>query len=83
MTCPWSFNQSFLEDGSVWNSVPLSERRNSGAPCVLASLDRTSIARLERIDPATSMARHSRVNSATMVRHLICCPAAVALKTKS
>lgn len=65
------------------NSGPLSERRNSGAPCTLTSLDRTSMTRLERIELATSMARHSRVNSSTTVRHLICWPVAVAVASKT
>ena len=45
------------------NSGPLSERRKSGAPCRLTRRVRTSISRFERIEPATSMARYSRVNS--------------------
>lgn len=54
------------------NSGPLSERMNSGAPWLLTSLDNISMTRLDRIEPATSMARHSRVYSSTMARHLIC-----------
>ena len=62
------------------NSGPLSERRKSGAPCVLTRRVSTSIIRCERIDPATSIARHSRVNSSTTVRHFIWRPSAVASK---
>ena len=45
------------------NSGPLSERRKFGAPCTLMSLARTSITRLQRMLPATSIASASRVNS--------------------
>ena len=45
------------------NSGPLSERMNSGAPCKLTRRESTSITRLDRMAPATSMARHSRVYS--------------------
>jgi hypothetical protein len=72
-----------LEDREADNSGPLSERRKSGAPCWLTRRVSTSIKRLERIEPATSMARHSRVNSSMIVRHLSCWPLAQESKTKS
>ena len=65
------------------NSGPLSERRKRGAPCSETSRVGTSITRPERIDPATSIARHSRVNSSITVKHLICWPLAQASNTKS
>src|SRR3990167_2893556 len=65
------------------NSGPLSERMNSGAPCMLTSRESTSTTRRERMEPATSIARHSRVYSSMTVRHLICWPSAVVSKTKS
>ncbi len=43
----------------------------------------TSITRGDRMLPATSIARHSRVNSSITVRHLSCWPLAHASKTKS
>ena len=54
-----------------------------GAPRTLTHFDRTSITRGERMLPATSIARHSRVNSSITVRHLIFCPFAHASNTKS
>lgn len=63
------------------NSGPLSERMNSGASCTLTRRDSTSITRLELMEPATSMARHSRVDSSMTVRHLSYWPVAVASKT--
>jgi hypothetical protein len=45
------------------NSGPLSDRRYRGAPWTLTSCVSTSMTRPERIPPATSIARHSRVNS--------------------
>jgi hypothetical protein len=65
------------------NSGPLSERMDSRAPCTLTSFDKTSMTRFDRMEPATSMARHSRVYSSTTVRHLMLPPSAVASKTKS
>ena len=65
------------------NSGPLSERMKAGAPWMLTRRASTSMTRLERMLPATSMARHSRVHSSTMVRHLSCLPSAQQSKTKS
>ena len=39
---------------------------------MLTSALEHSMARLERLLPATSMARHSRVHSSTIVMHLSC-----------
>ena len=38
-----------------WKFITGAERMNSGSPCVLTKRLRTSITRLERIEPATSM----------------------------
>lgn len=43
------------------NSTALSERRLRGAPCEQTSRDNTSATRPEQIEPATSIAEHSRV----------------------
>ena len=45
------------------NSGPLSERRKRGAPWILTSRVRTSSTRRDRIEPATSIARHWWVTS--------------------
>src|SRR6516164_3600081 len=74
---------SHLRTARETNSGPLSERRYLGAPCTVTSLASTSITRPERMLPATSIARHSRVYSSMTVRHLSCCPFAQASKTKS
>ena len=65
------------------NSGPLSDRRCRGAPCTLTSWASTSITRPERMPPATSIARHSRVHSSTIVRHLSVCRFAQVSNTKS
>ena len=39
--------------------------------------------RPDRMLPATSMARHSRVHSSMTVKHLSCCPFAHVSNTKS
>ena len=65
------------------NSGPLSLRRYRGAPWTLTSLESTSMTRLERMLPATSIAKHSRVYSSMTVRHFNCWPLAQASKTKS
>ena len=56
----------------LMNSGPLSERKIAGAPCWLTSRASTSITRFERMLPATSIAKLSRVNSSTTVKHLSC-----------
>src|SRR6185437_7911266 len=61
----------------------LSLLRYRGAPCTLTSLESTSMTREERMLPATSMARHSRVYSSITVKHFSCWPLAQASKTKS
>ena len=43
------------------NSGPLSERRYAATPCTLTHCVSTSMTRPDRMLPATSMARHSRV----------------------
>jgi hypothetical protein len=58
------------------NSGPLSDRRYRGAPCTLTSTIKTSITRADRMLPATSIAKHSWVNSSTMVRHFNVRPSA-------
>lgn len=65
------------------NSGPLSDRRCRGAPRTLTSFDSTSITRCEQMLPPTSIARHSRVNSSTTVKHFSVCPLAHASNTKS
>ena len=50
----------------------VSERKIAGAPCWLTSRASTSITRFERMLPATSIAKLSRVNSSTTVKHLSC-----------
>lgn len=50
---------------------------------MLTSLLGTLMTRPERMLPATSMARHSLVNSSITVRHLSCRPLAQASNTKS
>jgi len=61
-----------LQDGLADEVGLLSEPMNSSAPCRLTTRDDAPMARLERMDSATSMARHSWVYSSTTVRHLIC-----------
>jgi hypothetical protein len=56
------------------NSGPLSERRERGAPRTETSFDSTSITRPERMLPAASIARHSRVYSSITVRHFSAWP---------
>ena len=77
--------ESMIHFRIAWltNSGPLSERMCDGAPRSLTSLFSTSITRADRMPPATSIARHSRVYSSITVRHLICWPLAQASKTKS
>ena len=54
------------------NSGPVSERWFSGDPRSQIRRYTTSITRIYLMLPATSIARHSRVNSSSTVRRLIC-----------
>jgi hypothetical protein len=54
------------------NSGPLSDLTCAGAPWMLTNLLKTSMTRFERMLPATSIARHSRVNSSITVKHFSC-----------
>ena len=74
---------SHFSTATLMNSGPLSDRRKAGAPRSLISRVNTSMTGAERMLPATSIARHSRVNSSMMVRHLSFWPLAQASKTKS
>lgn len=56
---------------------------NAGTPRSHASLVTISKTRPERITPATSNSRNSRVNSSTTARHFNCWPLAQASNTKS
>ena len=76
-------SRSYFRIALETNSGPLSDLRYFGAPWTLTSLESTSITRLERMLPATSIARHSRVYSSITVRHFSCCPFAQASNTKS
>ncbi len=49
------------QDGGRHEFRPLSERRNSGAPCTLTSFLQTSIMRPDRMPPQCRSPRHSRV----------------------
>ena len=67
-----------LDDLFIARGPPVPRRA-----CTLTSGARTSITRPERMPPATSIARHSRVHSSTIVRHVSVCRFAQVSNTKS
>jgi hypothetical protein len=68
------FSPAFLTVALPGNSRPLSDRKNAGTPRALIGRLSASITRAERM-PATSIARHLRVNSLMMVQSRSSCSA--------
>jgi hypothetical protein len=63
--------------------VPYEIDTENRQPSTLIRRASTSMTCAERMEPATSMASDSWVNSSTTVWHLICCPLPQALTTEA